>query len=179
MTELHRHIGNNTDVPAGDMGVGGREIGYLFGQYKRIQNDFTGILTGKGQSFGGSLMRPEATGYGVVYFTQEILNRKNDDIKGKRIAISGSGNVAQYSFQKAIQLGAIVVTVSDSSGYIYSKNGFDSKEFDYLQNLKNERRGRIEEMANEFDHIEFFEGKNHGMWLLKLMLPYPVRPKMN
>jgi len=104
-------------------------------------------------------MRPEATGYGVVYFTQEILNRKNDDIKGKRIAISGSGNVAQYSFQKAIQLGAIVVTVSDSSGYIYSKNGFDSKEFDYLQNLKNERRGRIEEMANEFDHIEFFEGK--------------------
>ena len=159
MTELYRHIGNNTDVPAGDMGVGGREIGYLFGQYKRIQNEFTGILTGKGQSFGGSLIRPEATGYGVVYFTQEMLNRKNDDLKGKKIAISGSGNVAQYAFQKAIQLGAIVVTLSDSSGYVYSKNGFHSKEFDYLQDLKNERRGRIDEMANEFDHVEFFEGK--------------------
>jgi glutamate dehydrogenase (NADP+) len=159
MTELYRHIGNNTDVPAGDIGVGGREVGYLFGQYKRIQNEFTGILTGKGQSFGGSLIRPEATGYGVVYFTQEMLNRKNDDLKGKKIAISGSGNVAQYAFQKAIQLGAIVVTLSDSSGYVYSKNGFHSKEFDYLQDLKNERRGRIDEMANEFDHVEFFEGK--------------------
>ncbi|MGB2087060.1 MAG: NADP-specific glutamate dehydrogenase [Psychroflexus salarius] len=159
MTELYRHIGANTDVPAGDIGVGAREVGFMFGQYKRLQNEFTGILTGKGFSFGGSLIRPEATGYGVVYFTQEMLKRNNDDLKGKKVAISGSGNVAQYAFQKAIQLGAIVVTLSDSSGFVYSKDGFHSKEFDFLQELKNEKRGRIHEMAEAFDHVEFFEGK--------------------
>lgn len=159
MTELQRHIDKDTDVPAGDIGVGAREIGYLFGQYKRIQNQFTGILTGKGHSYGGSLIRPEATGYGVVYFTQKMLNHVNDDIKGKKIAISGSGNVAQYAFKKAIQLGATVITLSDSSGFVYSKNGFHSKEFDYLQDLKNVRRGRIYEMADKFEHVEYFEGK--------------------
>ncbi|MBZ9787050.1 NADP-specific glutamate dehydrogenase [Psychroflexus sp. CAK57W] len=159
MTELYRHIGNDKDVPAGDIGVGGREIGYLFGQYKRIQNEFTGILTGKGPSFGGSLIRPEATGYGVVYFTKDMLERNNEDFSGKKVAISGSGNVAQYAFQKAIHLGAVVVTLSDSSGFVYSQNGFHSKEFDFLQELKNERRGRIHEMADKFEHVEYFEGK--------------------
>jgi len=159
MTELQRHIGKDTDVPAGDIGVGSREIGYLFGQYKRLENEFNGILTGKGMSYGGSLIRPEATGYGVVYFTQNMLNHINEDIKGKKIAISGSGNVAQYAYKKAIQLGAIVITLSDSSGFVYSKDGFHSKEFDYLQELKNVRRGRIHEMAEEFEHVEYFEGK--------------------
>jgi len=159
MTELQRHIGKDTDVPAGDIGVGSREIGYLFGQYKRLENEFNGILTGKGMSYGGSLIRPEATGYGVVYFTQNMLNHVNEDIKGKKIAISGSGNVAQYAFQKAIQLGAIVVTLSDSSGFVYAKDGFHSKEFDYLQELKNVRRGRIHEMAEEFENVQYFEGK--------------------
>ena len=159
MTELQRHIGKDTDVPAGDIGVGSREIGYLFGQYKRLENEFNGILTGKGMSYGGSLIRPEATGYGVVYFTQNMLNHVNEDIKGKKIAISGSGNVAQYAFKKAIHLGAIVVTLSDSSGFVYSTDGFHSKEFDYLQELKNVRRGRIHEMAEEFEHVEYFEGK--------------------
>ncbi|MGX1023295.1 NADP-specific glutamate dehydrogenase [Psychroflexus sp. MBR-150] len=159
MTELAKHIGNDTDVPAGDIGVGAREIGYLFGQYKRLQNEFTGVLTGKGLSYGGSLMRPEATGFGVVYYTQNMLKYVNEGIKGKKIAISGSGNVAQYAYKKAIQLGAIVVTLSDSSGFVYSSEGFHSKEFAYLQNLKNVRRGRIYEMADEFDHVEYFEGK--------------------
>lgn len=159
MTELQRHIGKDTDVPAGDIGVGSREIGYLFGQYKRLENEFNGILTGKGMSYGGSLIRPEATGYGVVYFTQNMLNHINEDIKGKKIAISGSGNVAQYAFQKAIQLGATVVTLSDSSGFVYASDGFHSREFDYLQELKNVRRGRIHEMAEEFEDVQYFEGK--------------------
>ena len=159
MTELSRHIGADTDVPAGDIGVGAREIGYMFGQYKRLRNEFTGVLTGKGLDYGGSLIRPEATGYGAVYFAEQMLKEAGSELKGKKIAISGSGNVAQYAFQKAIQKGAIVVTLSDSSGYVYAENGFHSAEFDFLQELKNERRGRIHEIADKFKGVKFFEGK--------------------
>ena len=127
MSELYRHIGSNTDIPAGDIGVGGREIGYLFGQYKRLQNEFTGVLTGKGLNWGGSLIRPEATGYGCVYFAQEMLKNNSDSFEGKKVCISGSGNVAQYAAEKAIELGAKILTLSDSSGFIYDKNGIDGK----------------------------------------------------
>lgn len=159
MTELSKHIGADTDVPAGDIGVGGREIGFMFGQYKKLQNQFTGVLTGKGRNWGGSLIRPEATGYGVVYFTQHVLAEMDDVIKGKTVAISGSGNVAQYAFQKCIQEGAKVISLSDSSGTIFAPKGLHSQEFEYLQVLKNVRRGRIHEMADEFDDIEFLEGE--------------------
>mgnify|MGYP000975465919 CR=1 FL=1 len=159
MTELSRHIGPDTDVPAGDIGVGGREIGFLFGQYKRLRNEFTGVLTGKGIEFGGSLIRPEATGYGNVYFAQEMLNTKNDNFKGKTVVISGSGNVAQYALEKAIHLGAKVVTVSDSSGYVYRPTGFHSEHLDFIKELKNVRRGRVKEIADKFDGTEFFEGE--------------------
>jgi glutamate dehydrogenase (NADP+) len=137
MSELYRHIGPNNDVPAGDIGVGGREIGYLFGQYKRLSNEFSGVLTGKGVSWGGSLIRPEATGYGVVYFTVQMLNHINESIEGKSVVISGSGNVAQFAAEKCIQLGAKVLTLSDSSGYIYDKDGIDSEKLSYIMNLKN------------------------------------------
>ncbi len=159
MTELSRHIGPNTDVPAGDIGVGGREIGFMFGQYKRIRNEFTGVLTGKGREFGGSLIRPEATGYGAVYFTHNMLETKDESVKGKTVVISGSGNVAQYALQKVIHLGGKVVTVSDSSGYVYAKNGLHSEHFDFIQDLKNVRRGRIKELADNYDDIEFFPGE--------------------
>src|SRR5580658_7315902 len=145
MSELFRHIGNDTDVPAGDIGVGGREVGFMFGQYKRLSNEFTGILTGKGISFGGSLIRPEATGYGCVYFAQEMLITKKDSFKGKTVVVSGSGNVAQYAAEKSIQLGAKVVTLSDSEGYIYDKNGINDEKLAYVMWLKNEKRGRIKE----------------------------------
>lgn len=158
MNELFRHIGPNTDVPAGDIGVGGREIGYMFGQYKKLRNEFTGVFTGKGFNWGGSRMRPEATGYGCVYFAEEMLNLSGDTIKGKTVAISGSGNVAQYAFQKIIQMGGKVVTLSDSSGFVYAKDGFHSADFDFLQDLKNVRRGRIDEMTESRDGIRFFEG---------------------
>lgn len=158
MSELSRHIGADTDVPAGDIGVGGREIGYMFGQYKRLRNEFTGVLTGKGVNWGGSLMRPEATGYGCVYFAEEMLNRIGDTIKGKTVAISGSGNVAQFAFHKVIQLGGKVVTLSDSSGFVFAQDGFHSADFDFLQDLKNVRRGRISEMAENRKDIRFFEG---------------------
>lgn len=151
MIELQRHIGPETDVPAGDIGVGGREIGYLFGQYKRIRNEFTGVLTGKGLEWGGSLIRPEATGYGNVYFAKEMLATINEGIKGKTIAISGAGNVAQYAAQKAIQLGGKVVTLSDSNGFIYDKDGIDAEKLDWLMELKNVKRGRISEYANRYD----------------------------
>ena len=137
MTELSRHIGPDTDVPAGDIGVGAREIGYMFGQYKRIKNEFTGVLTGKGINWGGSLIRPEATGYGTVYFAQNMLVKKDDDINGKTITISGSGNVAQYALEKSLQLGGRVVTVSDSGGCLYAKNGFNLEKLEYLMQLKN------------------------------------------
>ena len=159
MTELSRHIGPDTDVPAGDIGVGRREIGYMFGQYKRLRNEFTGVLTGKGMSFGGSLIRPEATGYGTVYFAKEMLATKNDDFHGKTVVISGSGNVAQYALQKVIHLGGKVVTVSDSSGYIYAKSGLHSEHLDYLMELKNVKRGRVSEMADKYEEIEFIAGE--------------------
>jgi len=158
MTELCRHIGPNTDVPAGDIGVGGREIGFMFGQYKRIRNEFTGVLTGKGISWGGSLIRPEATGYGNVYFAQNMLAVKGDSFNGKTVAISGSGNVAQYACQKATELGAKVVTLSDSSGFIYDANGIDVERLAFVMELKNVRRGRIKEYADKFG-CEFHEGR--------------------
>jgi len=159
MTELQRHIGPDTDVPAGDIGVGGREIGYMFGQYKRIRNEFTGILTGKGRNWGGSLIRPEATGYGTVYFAEEMFKNKEDSIHGKIVAVSGSGNVAQYAIEKILQLGGKVVTASDSSGYIYAPNGIHTEKLDYLKELKNVKRGRIKEMADAYDDVEFFAGE--------------------
>jgi glutamate dehydrogenase (NADP+) len=150
MTELYRHIGQFTDVPAGDIGVGGREIGFMFGQYKRITNEFTGVLTGKGAKWGGSLVRPEATGYGCVYFAQEMLATKGQDFKGKTCLVSGSGNVAQYTIEKLMQLGAKVVTISDSDGCIYDEAGFDKQKLAFLLELKNIRRGRVSEYAQEF-----------------------------
>lgn len=159
MTELQRHIGPDTDVPAGDIGVGGREIGFMFGQYKRLRNEFTGVLTGKGANWGGSLIRPEATGYGCVYFAEEMLKHIGDSIHGKTVAISGSGNVAQYALEKVLQLGGKVLTVSDSSGYVYAADGFHSEKLAFLKELKNERRGRIKELADKFDTCEFFEGE--------------------
>jgi glutamate dehydrogenase (NADP+) len=158
MTELCRHIGPNTDVPAGDIGVGHREIGYMFGQYKRIKNEFAGVLTGKGMSWGGSLIRPEATGYGNVYFAQNMLAVKGDSFKGKTVAISGAGNVAQYACEKATELGAKVVTLSDSSGFIYDENGIDAEKLAFVMELKNVKRGRIKEYADQFG-CEFHEGR--------------------
>ncbi len=150
MTELFRHIGADTDVPAGDIGVGGREVGYLYGQYKRLRNKFTGVLTGKSVDFGGSLIRPEATGYGCVYFLQEMLATRKQNLKGKTVVISGSGNVAQYAAEKVIQLGGKVVTMSDSDGYIYDAKGVDKEKLNFLMELKNERRGRIKEYADKY-----------------------------
>jgi glutamate dehydrogenase (NADP+) len=157
MTELFRHIGPDTDVPAGDIGVGGREIGYLFGQYKRLKNEFTGVLTGKGIHWGGSLIRPEATGYGATYFAQEMLNTRNDSIEGKIVAISGSGNVAQFACEKVTELGGKVVTLSDSNGFIYDPKGIDKEKLQWLMWLKNIKRGRIKEYAEKYD-CEYHEG---------------------
>jgi len=162
MTELSRHIGPNTDIPAGDIGVGGREIGYMFGQYKRIRNEFTGVLTGKGQGWGGSLIRPEATGYGNAYFAQNMLKLKGDSFKNKTVAISGAGNVAQYSCEKATELGAKVVTLSDSSGYIFDKDGIDAEKLSFIMELKNVKRGRIKEYADQFG-CEFHPGRPWGV----------------
>ena len=155
MTELARHVGPDTDVPAGDIGVGGREIGYLFGQYKRLRNEFTGVLTGKGLSWGGSLIRPEATGYGAVYFTAEMLATRNETLEGKVCLVSGSGNVAQYTIEKLIELGAKAVTISDSDGYIYDEAGFDREKLNFLLDLKNVQRGRVREFADRFRGVVF------------------------
>ena len=171
MTELSRHIGPNTDVPAGDIGVGGREIGYMFGQYKRLRNEFTGVLTGKGINWGGSLIRPEATGYGVVYFAEKMLNAKGDDFKNKIVSISGSGNVAQYACEKCIQLGAKVVTMSDSKGYIYDADGIDKEKLSWIMNLKNVERGRISEYVNKYGNATFHEGKKP--WDVKVHVALP------
>ena len=171
MTELQRHIGANCDVPAGDIGVGGREIGYLFGQYKRIQNEFTGILTGKGRSYGGSLIRPEATGYGNVYFTENMLKTKDENLDGKTVVISGAGNVAQYAAEKATQLGAKVVTMSDSGGFIYDKDGIDSEKLQFIMELKNEKRGRISEYVDKYSSAEYHEGKTP--WGIKCDVALP------
>lgn len=170
MTELYRHVGADIDVPAGDIGVGGKEIGYLFGQYKRIKGQFTGVLTGKGYEFGGSLIRPEATGYGVVYFAEEMLQTRNDSLRGKTVAISGSGNVSQYTVEKCIEVGAKVVTLSDSEGFIYDPKGIDQKKFNYIMELKNGRRGRVKEYAKKFD-CEFFEGERP--WKIKCDIAFP------
>ena len=178
MTELYRHIGANTDVPAGDIGVGGREIGYLFGQYKRIRNEFTGVLTGKGINWGGSLIRPEATGYGLVYFLTEMLSSQNISIKDKVIAISGSGNVAQYACEKAIELGAKVVTLSDSSGYIYDADGLDLDKLKYVIELKTIKRGRISEYADKFN-CQFFKGQNPWSAKCDIALPCATQNELN
>jgi len=170
MTELQRHIGPYTDVPAGDIGVGGREIGYMFGQYKRLRNEFTGVLTGKGINWGGSLIRPEATGYGAVYFAQEMLKENNDSIKDKIVCISGSGNVAQYALEKVNALGGKVVTLSDSSGTIYDSNGIDNKKLNFIIDLKNNKRGRIKEYADKYN-VEYFEGKRP--WHIKCDIAIP------
>ena len=170
MTELQRHIGSNSDVPAGDIGVGGREIGFLYGQYKKIRNEFTGVLTGKGIEWGGSLIRPEATGYGAVYFAQEMLKTRNDSLKGKVCTVSGSGNVAQYTVEKATELGAKVVTLSDSGGYIYDPAGIDAEKLAWVMELKNIRRGRISEYAEKFN-CKYVEGKTP--WGEKCDIAFP------
>ena len=177
MTELCRHIGANTDVPAGDIGVGGREIGFMFGQYKRIKNEFTGVLTGKGISWGGSLIRPEATGYGNVYFAQNMLALKEDSFAGKTVVISGSGNVAQYACQKDTELGAKVVALSDSSGYIYDSKGIDAEKLAFVMDLKNSKRGRIKEYADKYG-CEFFEGRPWGV-KCDIALPCATQNELN
>lgn len=159
MTELFRHIGPNRDIPAGDIGVGGREIGYLFGQYKRLKNEFTGVLTGKGVSWGGSLIRPEATGYGVVYFTQRMLENIGTSLKGKKVVVSGSGNVAQFAAEKVIQLGGTVCTLSDSGGFIYDDQGIDSEKLNHIMNIKNVQRGRIQKYIERYPNAKFLAGK--------------------
>jgi glutamate dehydrogenase (NADP+) len=171
MTELQRHIGPNTDVPAGDIGVGGREIGFLFGQYKRLRNEFTGVLTGKSMSFGGSLIRPEATGYGTIYFSDLMLKQAGKTLEGKIAVISGSGNVAQYATEKAIELGAKVVTLSDSSGYIYDPEGIDADKLAFVKDLKNVKRGRISEYIAKYPNAQFYKGERP--WSVKCDVAYP------
>lgn len=171
MNELFRHIGPNTDVPAGDIGVGGREIGFMFGQYKRLRNAFEGVLTGKGLNWGGSLIHPEATGYGTVYFAEEQLKTRGESFEGKRVAISGSGNVAQYATEKVNQLGGKVVTLSDSSGYIVDEDGVSGEKWDFVMDLKNVRRGHIKEYAEMFSGAKYYEGT--GVWNVKVDVALP------
>lgn len=178
MTELSRHIGPNTDVPAGDIGVGGREIGYLFGQYKRLKNEFTGVLTGKGINWGGSLIRPEATGYGTVYFAQNMLATKGETFEGKTVAISGSGNVAQFACEKATQLGAKVVTLSDSLGFVYDKDGINAEKLAFIMELKNVKRGRIKEYADHYN-CEFFEGERPWSVQCDIALPCATQNELD
>lgn len=179
MTELSRHIGPNTDVPAGDIGVGGREIGYMFGQYKRLRNEFTGVLTGKGMSYGGSLIRPEATGYGDVYFAQSMLETKGDSFEGKIVAVSGSGNVAQYATEKVTQLGGKVVTLSDSSGFIYDEEGIDAEKLAFVMELKNVRRGRIHEYVEKYPNAKFFKGERPWSAKCDVALPCATQNELN
>ncbi|MEQ9187862.1 MAG: NADP-specific glutamate dehydrogenase [Cryomorphaceae bacterium] len=178
MLELSQHIGPDTDVPAGDIGVGGREIGYMFGQYKRIRNEFTGVLTGKGIEFGGSLIRPEATGYGNVYFAQNMLRTKGEGFEGKTVIISGSGNVAQYACEKATELGAKVVTMSDSGGFIYDKEGINAEKLAWLMDLKNKRRGRISEYAEKFG-AEYHDGQRPWSVRCDIALPCATQNELN
>ncbi len=178
MTELQRHIGPDTDVPAGDIGVGGREIGFMYGQYKRLRNEFTGTLTGKGLNWGGSLIRPEATGYGNVYFAQEMLKTRGDSFEGKTVAISGSGNVAQYSVEKVLDLGGKPVTLSDSAGYIYDPEGIDREKLAYVMDLKNVKRGRIKEYAEKYG-VEYFEGKRPWEAKCDVALPSATQNEVN
>lgn len=178
MTELSRHIGPNTDIPAGDIGVGGREIGFLFGQYKRIRNEFTGVLTGKGREWGGSLIRPEATGYGATYFAEYMLNTRGDSLKGKTVTISGSGNVAQYACEKVTQMGGKVVTLSDSSGFIHDKDGIDADKLAFVMELKNIKRGRIKEYADKYN-CEFHEGKRPWGIKCDVAMPNATQNELN
>ena len=178
MTELSKHIGADTDVPAGDIGVGGREIGFLFGQYKRLRIEFTGVLTGKGREYGGSLIRPEATGYGNVYFAENMLKTKGASFSGKTVVISGSGNVAQYACEKATQLGAKVVTMSDSSGFVYDKVGINAEKLAFIMDLKNNKRGRIKEYADKFG-AEFHEGKRPWCVKCDIALPCATQNELN
>ena len=178
MTELSRHIGHNTDVPAGDIGVGGREIGFMFGQYKRIKNEFTGVLTGKKTDWGGSLIRPEATGYGTVYFVEEMLKTRNESISGKVATISGSGNVAQYACEKLIQLGAKPVTLSDSSGYIYDPEGITSEKLEFVKKLKENSSARISEYAKKYN-VDFIEGKTPWEVKCDIALPCATQNELN
>jgi glutamate dehydrogenase (NADP+) len=178
MSELFRHIGANTDVPAGDIGVGGREIGFMFGQYKKLRNEFVGVLTGKGRNWGGSLIRPEATGYGQVYFAKEMLKTKGDSFEGKTVTVSGSGNVAQYATEKVIELGGKVVTMSDSSGFIYDPDGLTKEKLEFVMELKNVKRGRIKEYADEFG-VEYFEGKRPWGIKCDIALPSATQNEIN
>jgi len=177
MTELFRHIGPNTDVPAGDIGVGGREIGYLFGQYKRLRNEFTGVLTGKGLNWGGSLIRPEATGYGCVYFAAEMLQARGQTLEGKVCLVSGSGNVAQYTVEKLLELGAKPVTLSDSGGFIHDEAGIDREKLGFVMELKNVRRGRIQEYADKFKGVTYTavdpKLDHNPLWAIKADCAFP------
>jgi glutamate dehydrogenase (NADP+) len=179
MSELFRHIGANTDVPAGDIGVGGREIGYLFGQYKRLRNEFTGVLTGKGISYGGSLIRPEATGYGCVYFAKNMLATKGDSIKGKTVVISGSGNVAQYACEKVTELGGKVVTMSDSSGYIHDADGINAEKLAFIMELKNVKRGRIHEYTEKYSSATFHKDERPWGISCDIALPCATQNELN
>lgn len=179
MTELARHIGADTDVPAGDIGVGAREVGYMYGQYKRLRNEFTGVLTGKGITFGGSLIRPEATGYGNVYFAQAMLGTKGDSFSGKTVAVSGSGNVAQFAVQKATELGAKVVTMSDSGGYIYDADGIDATKLAHIMKIKNVDRARISEYVKQYPNARFVEGKRPWEVKCDIALPCATQNELN
>ncbi|MDP5077231.1 MAG: NADP-specific glutamate dehydrogenase, partial [Nonlabens sp.] len=179
MTELQRIIGGDTDVPAGDIGVGGREIGYLFGQYKRLRNEFVGVLTGKGRSYGGSLIRPEATGYGCVYFAQNMLKTQDKEIKGKTVLVSGSGNVAQYAVEKINELGGKVIAMSDSSGYILDNDGIDADKLAFIMELKNVKRGRIEEYVSKYSNATFHEGERPWSVKCDIALPCATQNELN
>ncbi|PKP48791.1 MAG: NADP-specific glutamate dehydrogenase [Bacteroidetes bacterium HGW-Bacteroidetes-1] len=179
MTELSRHIGPNTDVPAGDIGVGGREIGYMFGQYKRLRNEFTGVLTGKGLEWGGSLIRPEATGYGATYFAEEMLKTRGNSLKGKIVTVSGSGNVAQYATEKVTEMGGKVVTLSDSNGFIYDPDGIDAEKLAYVMNLKNVRRGRMSEYADKFKNASYHEGERPWSVKCDVAMPCATQNEVN
>jgi glutamate dehydrogenase (NADP+) len=179
MSELFRHIGPNTDVPAGDIGVGGREIGFLFGMYKKLKNEFTGVLTGKGVTWGGSLIRPEATGYGTVYFAQNMLQTKGDDIKNKTVVISGSGNVAQFAAEKIIQLGGKVITLSDSSGYVLDPDGIDQAKLAFVMDLKNNKRGRIKEYIKSYPKASFFKDKTPWEQPCDIALPCATQNELH
>ncbi|MBA6156168.1 NADP-specific glutamate dehydrogenase [Tenacibaculum sp. S7007] len=179
MSELFRHIGANTDVPAGDIGVGGREIGFMFGQYKKLRNEFVGVLTGKGATWGGSLIRPEATGYGDVYFAENMLKTKGDSFNGKTVVVSGSGNVAQYATEKVTQLGGKVVTMSDSSGYILDEDGIDAEKLAYVMEIKNVRRGRIHEYVEKYPNAKFFKGERPWGTKCDVALPCATQNELN
>ncbi|MBC8305601.1 MAG: NADP-specific glutamate dehydrogenase [Flavobacteriaceae bacterium] len=179
MTELFRYIGPNTDIPAGDIGVGGREIGYMFGQYKKLKKEFTGVLTGKGLSWGGSLIRPEATGYGTVYFAENMLNHVKNSVKGKTVVISGSGNVAQFAAEKCNQLSAKVITLSDSSGFIHDVDGINTEKLSYVMDLKNNKRGRISEYVKKFPKAKFYKNKTPWQVPCDIALPCATQNELN